>query len=100
MTTNRSCLREQVLTLLRESATSADVDLAARGGRLTNTIYSEGINRDISLQTPDSPNTCVGKIHAFIPGHFPVRSSTGDATFWCRADCGAASLMLHWLGGL
>jgi hypothetical protein len=30
-------------------------------------IYSEGFNRDTFLQTLDSLNACVEKIHALIP---------------------------------
>ncbi len=43
--------------------------------QLDGVIYSEGFNRDTFLQTLDSLNACVEKIHALIPGHDQDRPS-------------------------
>lgn len=60
----RFCATNGIATTIQETPLTVTL-------QLDGVIYNEGFNRETFLQTLDSLNICVGRIHALIPGHGP-----------------------------
>jgi hypothetical protein len=71
----RFCATNGIAMTVQETPTTITI-------QLDGVIYSEGFNRDTFLQTLDSLNACVEKIHALIPGGRHDRHSPSG--YFCR----------------
>jgi len=71
----RLCARNGITLTIQEAPLTLEL-------QLDGVIYGEGFNRDTFLQTLDSLNTCVGKIHTLIPGDRDARCA--PSAYVCR----------------
>jgi hypothetical protein len=84
---DKDILTANTAQIMRHCATNG-IAMTIKHGQLTielqldGVIYSEGFNYATFLQTLDSLDACVGKIHALVPGHARATSWSRGAIAW------------------